>query len=72
MKCQILFSGEGKKDIIDLSSAESAHSVSNVIMGIYIRCFMHWYGSKQFQSEGKNTLSNKSFLKVFGRETRKL
>ena len=27
MKCQILFSGKNKKNIINLSSAESAHSV---------------------------------------------
>ena len=30
MKCQILFSRENKKNIISLSSAESAHSVVSV------------------------------------------
>ena len=30
MKCQILFSGENKKNIISLSSAEFAHCMVNV------------------------------------------
>ena len=30
MKCQSLFSGENKKNLINVSSAESAHSMINV------------------------------------------
>ena len=30
MKCQILFSGKNKKNVLDLSSAEFAHGVLSV------------------------------------------
>ena len=38
MKCQILFSGKNKKNIINLSSAENAQRVVKV-KGLHIR----WY-----------------------------
>ena len=37
MKCQILFSGKNKKNIINLSSAENAQRVVKVKKGFNIR-----------------------------------
>ena len=41
MKCQILFSGKNKKNIISLSSAEFAHSIATVkTSSRYSVCFV--------------------------------
>ena len=47
MKCQILFSGKNKKNLINLLSAESAHSVLSVnvfflLLHQNIACYMLW------------------------------
>ena len=36
MKCQIIFSRKNKKNILDLSSAESAHSMVTVKLSEYL------------------------------------
>ena len=38
MKCQILFSGKNKKNIIILSSAENAQRVVKVKVAVYNEC----------------------------------
>ena len=40
MKCQILFSGKNKKNIINLSSAELAQGVVNVNQTLLVFCFL--------------------------------
>ena len=37
MKCQILFYGKNKKNLINLSSAESAHGVVNNKSQMFVR-----------------------------------
>ena len=43
MKCQILFSGKNKKNIINLSSAENAQRVVKVKIVLHLHVLWLWY-----------------------------
>ena len=66
MKCQILFSGKNKKNIINLPSAENAQRVVKVKQ--FTRFFCTYFCQKLttalLESDGENDCRNYSMIKI--------